>query len=308
MSVIIFNLSWFSSIPDEQVKILSHRGVHQTFHIEGLTNTTCTAERIYEPTHEYIENTIPSISAAFSYGADMVEIDLRRTADNDFAVFHDHMLECRTNATGLVSDYNMTDLRALDIGYGYTADGGQTFPLRGKGLGLMVNFEELLREFPDKAFQINIKSNSSSDAEIFHDYLQNAGLSLSEDTRIWSGPRFAARWRDLNQSTLVSTRRETKLCAQDYILLGWTGSIPEACDQFGLVVPQNLTWLYWGWPRKTVHRFDGKNLPVFLIGSLNGAYQNIDTPEQAAKVPDDYRGWIITDRIETIGPIIKNKN
>ena len=131
--VLFYNASLFSRVPSDDLKILSHRGVHQTFHREGLTNETCTAERIYPPTHSYIENTLPSIEAAFELGADMVEVDVRRTRDNQFAVFHDHMLECRTDAVGRISDFKMEDLRTLDLGYGYTADGGKTYPLRGTG-------------------------------------------------------------------------------------------------------------------------------------------------------------------------------
>jgi glycerophosphoryl diester phosphodiesterase len=38
-------------------ELIAHRGVHQTFHSEGLTNETCTAERIDAPRHAYLENT-----------------------------------------------------------------------------------------------------------------------------------------------------------------------------------------------------------------------------------------------------------
>jgi glycerophosphoryl diester phosphodiesterase len=46
--------------------------------------------------------------------------------------------------------------RAIDIGHGYTADGGATFPFRGKGVGLMPSLSEMLAAFPGRAFLINV--------------------------------------------------------------------------------------------------------------------------------------------------------
>ncbi len=64
-------------------------------------------------------------------GADMVEIDVAPTADGQMAVFHDWTVDCRTEGKGNVRDKTMAELKQLDPGYGYTADGGKTFPLRG---------------------------------------------------------------------------------------------------------------------------------------------------------------------------------
>jgi glycerophosphoryl diester phosphodiesterase len=62
--------------------LVAHRGVHQTHpgREDGVTNETCTAELIDPPRHAYIENTIPSMAAAFAASADAVEIDIHRTA------------------------------------------------------------------------------------------------------------------------------------------------------------------------------------------------------------------------------------
>jgi glycerophosphoryl diester phosphodiesterase len=53
---------------------------------------------------------------------DIVEFDIRVTKDKQLAVFHDHLLEYRTEKAGQVSDYTMQELRQLDVGYGYTFD------------------------------------------------------------------------------------------------------------------------------------------------------------------------------------------
>ena len=42
--------------------LLAHRGLAQTFNIEGITNETNTAQRINKPEYPYLENTIPSMA------------------------------------------------------------------------------------------------------------------------------------------------------------------------------------------------------------------------------------------------------
>ena len=115
------------------MRLIAHRGVHQTFHRENLENDTCTAERIYPPEHDYLENTLRSMEAAFAAGADIVELDVHPTTDGHFAVIHDWTVDCRTEGTGETRSHDLAYLKTLDIGYGYTADGGATYPVPRQG-------------------------------------------------------------------------------------------------------------------------------------------------------------------------------
>ncbi len=63
----------------------------------------------------------------------------------------------------MTREKTLAELKALDIGYGYTADGGNTFPFRGQGVGLMPSLDEVLARFPDKRFLINIKSKDANE-------------------------------------------------------------------------------------------------------------------------------------------------
>ena len=63
------------------------------------------------------------MQAAFDYGADVVEFDIHPTTDGRFVVFHDRRLDCKTNGQGLTRSHAIKELKALDIGYGYTFDG-----------------------------------------------------------------------------------------------------------------------------------------------------------------------------------------
>ena len=108
--------------------LLAHRGIAQRFDERDLKNDTCTAARMLPPTHGHLENTIASMRAGFEAGADVVELDVHPTTDGEFAVFHDWTLDCRTDGRGVTREHSMAYLKKLDIGYGYTADGGKTFP------------------------------------------------------------------------------------------------------------------------------------------------------------------------------------
>ena len=141
------NTSLFVKKENSKPKLLAHRGLAQTFDVSKVEWDTNTAEIIYEPEHEYLENTIESMQSAFDYGADLVELDIKLTKDNKLAVFHDYILEYRTDGEGEVSNYTMEELKKLDIGYGYTADNGKTYPFRGKGLGMMPSLDEVLKLF-----------------------------------------------------------------------------------------------------------------------------------------------------------------
>ena len=106
------------------------------------------------------------MQAAFDLGADVVELDVQLTKDNKLAVFHDFTLEYRTDGKGDVIDYTMAELKTLDVGYGYTADNGRTYPFRGKGIGLMPELNEVFSSFPDKELLIHVKDGNIKTYEV----------------------------------------------------------------------------------------------------------------------------------------------
>ena len=131
---------------------MAHRGLAQIFDETNTDWNSNTAAMIEVPTHDYIENTIPSMQAAFDLGASAVELDIKLSKDGQLAVFHDSTLLYRCGVDGEIQDYTMEELKKLDVGYGYTADNGKTYPLRGKGIGLMPTLNEVFETFPDKEF------------------------------------------------------------------------------------------------------------------------------------------------------------
>jgi len=124
-AIYINNTNRLAAHRDGKPVLLAHRGIAQRFDERELKNDTCTAARMLPSSHEYLENTISSMRAGFAAGADIVELDVHPTTDGEFAVFHDWTLDCRTDGQGVTREHSMAYLKKLDIGHGYTADGGK---------------------------------------------------------------------------------------------------------------------------------------------------------------------------------------
>ncbi|WP_441294207.1 glycerophosphodiester phosphodiesterase family protein [Bacillus sp. FJAT-27225] len=296
--VFLNNTSYFSK-DEAESRLLAHRGAGQTFSMEGITNETCTAERIYPPEHEFLENTIPSMKAAFSAGADIVELDIHPTKDGKFAVFHDWTLDCRTNGTGVTRDHTMEELKALDVGYGYTADNGKTYPFRGKGEGLMPSLDEVLEEFPDKQLLIHIKSNDHDEGKLLADYLRTVdGL---EYISVYGGDEpIASLLKELPEVRAMS-KATLKSCLLPYMAIGWTGFIPEACNNTQLHVPEKIAPFMWGWPGKFVSRMESTGTRVVLVAGDGGFSEGFDSREDIKRIPKKFSGWVWTNRIDKVG-------
>jgi glycerophosphoryl diester phosphodiesterase len=64
------------------------------------------------------ENTLLAFERAIAQGVDMIELDVNLTRDGELVVIHDATLDRTTNATGLVRDWLLADIRRLDAGRG----------------------------------------------------------------------------------------------------------------------------------------------------------------------------------------------
>ena len=62
------------------------------------------------------ENTLASQRLAYELGADVVECDIRLSADNVPIIMHDHSLDRTTNTTGPVAARTLQELKQLDAG------------------------------------------------------------------------------------------------------------------------------------------------------------------------------------------------
>lgn len=290
---------------DGPPQFIAHRGVHQTYHREDLERDTCTAIRIDPPTHDFIENTLPSMQAAFEAGAQVIEIDVHLTPDGEFAVFHDWTLDCRTEAEGQTNQTPMSLIRTLDAGYGYTADGGETFPLRGKGVGMIRSLPEVLDAFPEGKFLINFKSRRAVEGRVLAEMLEENPRWRAQVWGVYGAPIPSEALVERIPDMPYFTKDTAKSCLKDYALIGWSGIVPDSCHNTLVPVPIDYAPFLWGWPRAFEARMNGAGSSVLIFGSVGGGDEGtpaIDTPAQLAKIPKGFGGYVWTNRIEVTGP------
>lgn len=64
----------------------------------------------------YPENTMAAFQGAIDMEADMVELDVQLTSDNEVVVFHDEKISRCTNGRGRIAGYSYAELKKLDAG------------------------------------------------------------------------------------------------------------------------------------------------------------------------------------------------
>ena len=302
-AAIYLNNSSFFVRPKGKPLLFAHRGLAQTFPMEGITGQTNTTRIIYEPEHPYLENTILSMEAAFSRGADLVELDLQLTRDGEFAVFHDWLLDYRTEKQGALRDYTMAELKKVDVGYGYTADQGKSYPFRGKGVGLMPTLPEVLAHFPKEHLVLHLKSDEQKDGEKLGEY-----LSLLSDENlgrlvVYGGDRSIAALHERLPQLRVMSKATMIEGLLAYMAIGWTGYVPGSLRNTQLHLPEKYAPWLWGWPTRFLRRMEGANSRVILVAGEGGFSEGFDTVEDLMRLPRGYTGGIWTNRIDRIASV-----
>ncbi|MDH4570106.1 glycerophosphodiester phosphodiesterase [Pseudomonas sp. BN414] len=102
------------------------------------------------------ENTLFAFERAAALKVDMLEMDVRHTRDGELVVLHDPRVDRTTNGDGKVADLALADVQALDAGYRWSADGGESYPYRGQGIRIPT-FAEVLERFPEQPKVVEIK-------------------------------------------------------------------------------------------------------------------------------------------------------
>ena len=112
------------------------------------------------------ENTMYAFERAVAMGVDVLEMDMRATADNHLVIIHDATVDRTTDGRGAVNTLTLEELKRLDAGSNWTADGGESFPWRGRGL-TVPTLAEVFAAFPDERLNIDIKQEHPSIVQPF---------------------------------------------------------------------------------------------------------------------------------------------
>ena len=102
------------------------------------------------------ENTLAAFRRSLAAGADVLEMDVRTTADGHLVVLHDATVDRTTDGRGAVKEMTLAQIKALDAGYRWTADQGRSFPFRGRGI-TVPTFSEVLETFAETPMIAEIK-------------------------------------------------------------------------------------------------------------------------------------------------------
>lgn len=147
------------------------------------------------------ENTLAAFrSAVEDWGADMLELDVRLTADGHVVVIHDATVDRTTDGSGAVAELTLDELRRLDAGYRFVDGEGRT-SFRDKGV-TVPTLEELMDACP--SVWLNVEAKEARVAGPLVDLVRRKGethrvLVAAEhersrrDARGYEGPWGASR-------------------------------------------------------------------------------------------------------------------
>ncbi len=122
------------------------------------------------------ENTLYAFGRASELGVDIIEFDVRATADGTLVVFHDATVERTTGGAGEVGDMKLEELKRLDAAYRWSPDGGKSFPLRGSGINVPT-LEEVFAALPGMRFVIEPKRGTPSPAKALCRVVRERGMT-----------------------------------------------------------------------------------------------------------------------------------
>jgi glycerophosphoryl diester phosphodiesterase len=149
---------------------------------------------------EFPSNTLYAFRKAIRAGADMLELDVGVTSDDQVIVMHDTSVDRTTSGTGLVSEKTLGEIQGLDAGYWFTPDGSEhythdrapgAYPFRGVATGdrrppkgfkaadfRVPTLRSVLQAFPNTPINMEIKGRTK--AEAASEYLYNADVLARE--------------------------------------------------------------------------------------------------------------------------------
>jgi len=103
--------------------------------------------RAYAP-----ENTLASFKKALEIGVDAVELDVRKTKDNQLVVIHDADVKRTTNGEGLVSELALKEIKS------FSAEGGEKIPTLEEVLGFLDKKVKVFVELKEMGIEEQVLS------------------------------------------------------------------------------------------------------------------------------------------------------
>ncbi len=166
------------------------------------------------------ENTMMAFENAAGMGVDGLELDIHQTKDGRLVVIHDPTLDRISNGSGAIKNMTLADVQSVDAGYWWTADGGKTFPYRGKG-AVIPTLEEIFTTFPHLWINIDIKQHTPSIVKPFVKMVRDFGMEARVMVGSFNEPTIHT-FRDQcpEASTAASPQETQRLYIMNKLLIG----------------------------------------------------------------------------------------
>ena len=107
------------------------------------------------------ENTLLAYERTLAMGADVVDVDLRISADGVVVAFHDSTVDRITGSVGTVNKLTYAQLAEFDAGWAFTPAGADTHPFRDQGI-VIPTLESILRQFPTTLLSLDLKDETTT--------------------------------------------------------------------------------------------------------------------------------------------------
>jgi glycerophosphoryl diester phosphodiesterase len=299
----LMNASWLAPAPQGPMIRIANRGIAQP----AEPGPGCDAARMRPGDHQYIENTLPGLRRAVGLGARAVAIDVQPTADGRMVAFRDAELDCRTNGTGPVAARTLAQLKALDAGWNYTPDVGETFPLRGRGVGAIPTVEEVLQEVGQQTVVFNFVRAEPGDADLLLQAFERAGMAVEERFGFIGDPAVVARAKALAPAAWTFSRAESDACREAYFATGWTGIMPEECRGVTVALTLDRRWRNWGWPNRYLKRMADAGSRVMIVERFDEQGNPVGLTDFSLLplVPRQFNGMLWIEDMHEVGRAIR---
>ncbi|WP_281647921.1 glycerophosphodiester phosphodiesterase [Parendozoicomonas sp. Alg238-R29] len=109
--------------------------------------------------------TTVAFDEALSRGADVLEMDVQITADNQLVVHHDETTEATAGLKKKVSEMTLSEVKQLDAGQEFTLDGGSSYPWRNAGLRFLT-LEDVVKRYPGQRLNVEMKPDNKLVAQL----------------------------------------------------------------------------------------------------------------------------------------------
>lgn len=113
------------------------------------------------PFNPYPSNSISSIRNAMDADAEGIEVDVHMTSDKEFILYHDKLLDTKTDAIGCPSDFTLKDLEKVQYKLGLPFDWIQSEKI--------ISLESLVQELKSRGSQLELHLDLRNHSEC-HDH------------------------------------------------------------------------------------------------------------------------------------------